>query len=197
MNVSDAIRTRPEKPFLRGAREGFYVTTRVNSEKWEKRAGKRRLEGIPSHVQGIIQGVCGRLPGFWAGGRGLFLIDKRQKRAVFFNQSMVLGLFWQKSNRLIVEEVQEVLCAGGCPQGQEAMAGVREGAGAADGDEAGWRSLGRIMVAPVRRMGIRAHSWHKACANGTQEGLDDKHKSSGPVIMEPVAGLRQFWCGAG
>jgi hypothetical protein len=29
-----------EKPFLRVARGRFYVTTRINSEKWEKGAGK-------------------------------------------------------------------------------------------------------------------------------------------------------------
>jgi hypothetical protein len=48
-----------KKLFLRGARECFYVTTRVNSRRWEMRAGKRGLEGISTHFLGIFKGVCG------------------------------------------------------------------------------------------------------------------------------------------
>ena len=53
-----------EMAFLRVPRECFYGTTRVNSAKWEKEAGKWGLEGISSHIQAILRGFVGRNPVF-------------------------------------------------------------------------------------------------------------------------------------
>jgi hypothetical protein len=61
-----------KKPFLRVARGCFYVTTRINSEKWEKAAGKGGLEGISSQVYGIFKRFCGTFIGFGAGAQELF-----------------------------------------------------------------------------------------------------------------------------
>ena len=63
---------RGKKPFLRGARECFFETTRINSDKWERWAGKWGFEGIPSQVYGIFKGSCGTPDGFGAGGQELF-----------------------------------------------------------------------------------------------------------------------------
>ena len=61
-----------------------------------------RNKGIKS-IYGLIFGIfkrfCGAYPGFGAGGQELFLADKRQKKAVFFIQSQVLGSFCLQSKR--------------------------------------------------------------------------------------------------
>ena len=63
---------REGKPVLRVARGCFYVTTRINSEKWEKLAGKRGIEGISSHVMAFLSGFVGHFIGFEAGAQKLF-----------------------------------------------------------------------------------------------------------------------------
>jgi hypothetical protein len=45
-----------EKAFLRGARGRFYVTTRINSEKWEKGAGKLKRWGVPDGTRDRASG---------------------------------------------------------------------------------------------------------------------------------------------
>jgi hypothetical protein len=54
------------------------------------------FEGLSCPFFGIFQRLGGAISGFGAGGQELFLADKRQKKAFFFIQSQVLGLFWKR-----------------------------------------------------------------------------------------------------
>ena len=72
-----------KKAFFRDAHALFCGTTRVNSGKWEKRAGKRGEQGIPSQFFGISKGLGGTLDGFAAGGDEL-IWQTNAKKGRFF-----------------------------------------------------------------------------------------------------------------
>jgi hypothetical protein len=98
-----------KKPYFRVAREVFYQTTRVKTEKWEKGKGERGWKAHPSHFLVLFKGLCGTFVGFGAGGQELFWKTNPQKRVVFFNQSQVLGLFLDGQARYMGSVSQ------GCP----------------------------------------------------------------------------------
>ena len=112
-------RKTPQVRKKRGARGFYYVTTRVNLGKWEKQAGIRALKGFPSHFLGIFKRLGGTLPGFGAGGKGLFWQTNAKKRAFFSFNRRFWGLFLGQSNRLAGSQARRSV---GCPGRPEADA---------------------------------------------------------------------------
>jgi hypothetical protein len=90
------------------ARGRFYVTTRVNSDKWGKGAEKKGLVGISSQVYGIFRGFLGRYPVLGQAAWNCLGKHPPQKKGCFFNQSWVLGLFLEVSEVYEGPKVPEV-----------------------------------------------------------------------------------------
>jgi hypothetical protein len=83
-----------KKPFLRGARERFYGTTRVKFEKWGKGAEKWGVEGISSQIYGLFRGFVGRTPVLRQAGRNCFGKQPPQKRLFFSINRGFWDCFW-------------------------------------------------------------------------------------------------------
>jgi hypothetical protein len=75
---------RGEKAFLRGTRESFSQTTRVNLEKWENGAEIRGLNGIRFHFMAILSGVVGRMTVLGQADRNCFE-KQTPKKGLFFS----------------------------------------------------------------------------------------------------------------
>jgi hypothetical protein len=85
---------RSEYGILRGVREGFYVTTRVNFGSGRKRQGKGD-KGYLISGSGRFLGVEWDVFRFWGISAGIVLANKPLKRGGFFNKSGGWGgCFW-------------------------------------------------------------------------------------------------------
>jgi hypothetical protein len=83
-----------EKPFLRVAREPFYGTTRVNSEKWEKGAGIKGIKAFNSRFQAFLNGLVGSLPFLGRAGRNCFGKQTPRKGLFFSINRGFWDCFW-------------------------------------------------------------------------------------------------------
>jgi hypothetical protein len=72
-----------KRAFLRGARGRYYVTTRINSDKWEKEAEIRGLIAYPSQFLEFLQGYVGRLTVLEQAHKNCFWKTNPQKRLIF------------------------------------------------------------------------------------------------------------------